>query len=234
MNSKHSNSKQDEKDTGKSRENYIPNFSPIFKAWGYLSSDKINNSYFQNYSNDNWEGCVYSNNNQSSKPEYSSSRIIDKLLDFLNLSDFYSSFTTQTTDQKLSKIIQSKHKKHLDFTWKILYILQHLIALMICLQIFTEDLSKPGFLAQLINSTLFMVLVNIIKLVKKRRPNIVHYFLPCLLFLVGSSIAIENCLFEEFRFYELWIIWYMEALAFSATFFAYSEITKPLGNKSIN
>ncbi|CAI2387846.1 unnamed protein product [Moneuplotes crassus] len=142
-------------------------------------------------------------------------RVTQAIFGLCNLRSYYPCFTNSKIEEELQQMMHKKHQDHLNFGWHVVYMLQHLLGLLIFASCFMEDWSDPGFQIHFCFSIFFTGLVNVVKLVETRLKKAVHYFLPCLLFLVGNALIIENCLFEEFKIYEMWIIWYMEALAFS-------------------
>ncbi|CAI2358825.1 unnamed protein product [Moneuplotes crassus] len=146
-------------------------------------------------------------------------KVAKNMFEICNLGPYCRWVLKPPEEVELQRMMEAKHIQHIEFTWNVVYALQHLLAAMIFVRCFTEDLWNPVFqLHFLFGGVLFTLIVNYIRYLKSKYSHVVHYFLPCCLFLAGNALVIENCSFEEFRIYEMWIIWYMEALAFCLSY----------------
>ena len=121
----------------------------------------------------------------------------------------------QPIDKELQKLIDEYYENYLYFGWRILYSLDRILKLILILSSFYADANDPSNKSKIIVASLSALMFKGVDILKERYPRILKFIFPFCNFAVGFSLTMENAVLEEFRIYELWIVYYLMAFLIS-------------------
>ncbi|CAI2386419.1 unnamed protein product [Moneuplotes crassus] len=120
--------------------------------------------------------------------------------------------------QELKELIQKAHNDYLERFMRLAIALQYILIVTLCIGAINADWSKPTFISKVITTSITTVIIHTVNHFKSRVPFLLDSMFPIMMFINGVLITFENCLLPEYRFYEMWIIWYFKIFCLSVVY----------------